>query len=162
MHTWLNWLQNDWVWVIVNIGLPIGLPIVGMFLMRVTMHKPLDQTERKTALRTRRYILLFKDGQLGWVALVMCFAAVSDFAESLVKGHKAAPSWTVGFLLGVAFITLAAGVFATNGAVDTVKVVEAKLIRNWIGYYAVAFWSTIVTIGSAALLSVAHFWYTTQ
>ncbi|MEX1826906.1 hypothetical protein [Luteibacter sp. CQ10] len=162
METWLEWLQNEWVWIFVNIVLPIGLPVFGMFLMRVSMQKPLDPAERKIALRTRRYVLLFKDGQLGWVALVMCFAAVSDFAEGLVKGHKAAPAWTIAFLLGVALITLPAGVFATNGAVDAVKVVEAKSARNWFGYYAVAFWSTIVTIGAAALLAAAHFWSTAQ
>ncbi|RDS78934.1 hypothetical protein DWU98_20150 [Dyella monticola] len=150
--------MNEWLWIFVNIVLPIFLPVGGMFLMRVSLKKPEKKEERKELLKTRRYVLLFKDGQLGWVALLMCFAAVSEFAEGLVIDHKTAPAWTIFVLLDIVLTVLAAGVFATNGAVDTVQVIETESIWDWINYYGVAFWSTIATLGAIVAFITVHFW----
>lgn len=158
MHALLEPLKADWVWIVINIVLPVLLPIGGLWLMRVSMRKPADRVGRRQALKTRRYVLLFKDGQLGWVALLMCFAAVSEFADGLLKYHKPAPSWTIVFFLVIAGVLFAAGVFATNGAVDTVDVADTHSLAGWIAYYGVAFWTTILTLVAAAALSVAHFW----
>ena len=151
-------LAADWVWIVINIVLPVMLPVLGLWLMRVSLVKSEDDAARKQALAARRYVMLFKDGQLGWVALLMCFTALSEFVEGLTKHKKAAPDWTALFFLVVAFTILSAGVFAANGAVDSIKVIEAKTLLKWIRYYGVAFWSMVLTVIAAVALSVAHFW----
>lgn len=160
MTSALALMEADWVWVMINIVLPILLPVLGLWLMRVCLKKPADRAGRRSALATRRYVLLFKDGQLGWVALLMCFAAISEFSDGLFKFHKSAPDWTIVFFLVIAGVVFAAGVFATNGAVDTIEVAETRSIWEWIAYYGVAFWTTILTFVAAAALTVAHLWAT--
>jgi hypothetical protein len=158
MREVFGWLTDDWAWVLVNILLPILLPVFGLALMRICMKKPVDRNERKKALRSRRYVLLFKDGQLGWVALLMCFASISDFADGLVRLHKAPPGWTIVVLLVIIGATMAATTFATNGAVDSVEPIDAKSFTNWISYYAVALCSALTTIAAGAAFMVIHFW----
>jgi len=62
-------------------------------------------------------------------------------------------------------VIYASGVFATNGAVDTVPVADTRTekgkldsILNWIAYYGVAFWSTLLALIAAVAFSTAHFW----
>lgn len=160
MTSVLALMEADWAWVVINIALPILLPVLGLWLMRVSLKKPADRIGRQQALATRRYVLLFKDGQLGWVALLMCFTAMSEFSDGLFKFHKPAPDWTIVFFLIIAGVVFAAGVFATNGAVDTIEVAETQSLLGWIAYYGVAFWTTILTLVAAAALTVAHFWAT--
>ncbi len=152
-----EFFEKDWFWAFINIVLPIGLPIGGMMLSRISMPKSVDKVERARILRTRPYILLFKDGQLGWVALLMCMTGFSEFGDGIKRGHPA-PNWMIPFFVVIVLVALASGILATNGAVDTVEVKDTKTFRNWFGYYSVAVWTIILAVLAAVAFSTAHFW----
>ncbi|WP_233237739.1 hypothetical protein [Bordetella sp. LUAb4] len=150
----------DCLWVVINLVLPIVLPAGGLWMMRVSLPKPSDREGRNKALASRRYVLLFKDGQLGWVALLMCFTAISEFSDGLLMHHKSAPWWTIFFFLTVAVTIFVAGVYASYGAVVSVSVKQTGSLREWIDHYGIAFWTTIFAVLAATALTVAHFWAT--
>jgi len=162
METVLASLENNWVWVAVNIVLPVLLPVGGLWMIRLSMPKPGDTDRGEEVLETRRYVLLFKDGQLGWVALPMCFAAISEFCDGLLMHHHPAPSWTLVFFLIVAVTIYAVGILATNGALESVSVKQTGSLIEWIDYYSVAFWTTIFAVIAATALGIGHFWATPQ
>lgn len=144
------------IWLFVNIVLPIVAPMFGMFLERQFAAGIRDQTVRDTELKRRRQIMLFKDGQLGWVGLVMCFAAMSDFVDGVKKSGF--PAWGIGVIFSILVLVLASGFFATRGAVETNEPLDAFSWKTLHQDYSAAFWTIIFTSLSGALFGFVHFW----
>ncbi|CAN7790751.1 hypothetical protein [Caballeronia sordidicola] len=144
------------MWLFINLVLPVIAPILGMWLEIVSARNIRDDAERLDALRRRRIVMLFKDGQLGWVGLLMCFAAVSDTLDGIRK--HGLPNWAPVVFVALLGLVYTSGYFATKGAVDTADALDGFAWRTFAKDYPTAFYTIIFTVFSAALFGYVHFW----
>ncbi|MDT8840341.1 hypothetical protein ParKJ_23220 [Paraburkholderia fungorum] len=149
-------MLEDIMWLFINLVLPVTAPILGMWLEIVSARNIRDDAERLEALRRRRIVMLFKDGQLGWVGLLMCFAAVSDMLDG-IRRHGL-PVWAPLVVVALLGLVYTSGYFATKGAVDTAEALDDFAWRRFPEDYPSAFYTIIFTLISAVLFAGTHFW----
>jgi hypothetical protein len=147
-------MLEDLMWLFINLVLPVTAPILGMWLEIVSARNIRDQAARLEALKRR--VMLFKDGQLGWVGLLMCFAAVSDTLDGIKK--HGLPVWAPVMFVGLLGLVYTSGYFATKGAVDTADALDDFAWVSFAKDYPTAFYTIIFTVFSAVLFGYAHFW----
>lgn len=137
-----NWCT---LWDFMNIFLPIMVPFVGMgtvMCMRTT-----DARHAENA----RFIVTIKDGQLGYIAVVMDLVMIYD-----LSGKTMTTAAVVACLTGAAAIALGTLV-AAHGAVYTTPLdTTGKTFRQRIEHFGVMWFSVAVTIGAAMLFHHSH------
>lgn len=144
------------IWVFINIILPITAPVAGMWFERLSAKTIRDAAQRKSALRSRRTIVVFKDGQLGWVGLVMCFAAMSEFIDGARK--HGLPEIAMFVLIAAIALAFANGHFASKGAAESTRIRERFFWRSFTSDYPIALYTTAMTGCSAVMFGFIHFW----
>lgn len=144
------------VWIFINLISPVAAPIAGMWLEQRSASGIRDPIRREAALRTRKIIMLVKDGQLGWSGLLMSFGTMSDLIDG-IRRHGL-PGFVAMTLVASLVLACLNGYFATRGAADNVEVLDAFSWKKLGSDYPTAY-GTIYTVFLAALFfSVAHFW----
>ncbi|HTJ94697.1 MAG TPA: hypothetical protein VL424_16525 [Pararobbsia sp.] len=149
-------MTNGLIWIFINLVLPVAAPIVGMWLEQLAASNIRDACRREAALRTRRVIMLFKDGQLGWVGLVMCFAAMSDLIDG-VRKYGFPESVSIGLFVS-AGLACANGFFATKGAAENSDALDEF---SWVSFrsdYPAAYGTMLFTFSAAVTFGLIHFW----
>lgn len=136
-------------WFLVNIMVPVGLPLVLLFIAKsVDLPDPY-------ASRTR-LIKAVQDGQLGWVATV--FAAACAYELDELKRTKGAPEWAdLVFLISLFFLIISGflSMLGTLFPVDESKHREAGVL-GWVRHYRMFVGTSLATVITAALLTLVH------
>jgi hypothetical protein len=89
---------QDWIaWVITNIVIGIFTPAFGMFLMSFQNKATARSTKNKSNFAVD-YYLPYRDGQLGYVSMAWCAAAIVELVRALLVRP------TGGQVLGLIFI----------------------------------------------------------
>jgi hypothetical protein len=137
-----NWCT---LWDFMNIVLPIIVPFVGMgtvMCMRTT-----DARHAENA----KFLVTIKDGQLGYIAVVMDLVMIYD-----LTGKTMTSAAVIACLTGAAAIALGT-VVAAHGAVYTTPLDTAgKTFRQRVKHFAVMWFSVAVTVGAAMLFHHSH------
>lgn len=149
-------MADGLMWVFINLVLPVAAPVLGMWLEQASAKGIRDAARRQAALRTRRIVMLFKDGQLGWVGLLMCFAAVSDFIDGARK--HGLPEATVIVLIGSLALVLANGHFAIRGAAESSEALETFSWKSFTSDYPTVLYTACITASTAMVFAWIHFW----
>lgn len=148
-HVWsqLIFHINNWLtlWDFVNIALPIIVPFVGMALIMCM------RTDDARHAENARLVVTIKDGQLGYIAVVMALAMIYDLA-----GKTMTPAAVVACITGAAAVALGT-IVAAHGAVYTTSLDTAgKNFLQRIKHFAAMWVSVLVTIGAAMLFHHSH------
>jgi hypothetical protein len=144
-------------WTIVNIVVPIFAPIIGILALKLLFLPP-------AVVPLTDPMLLVKDGQLGWVSVAICCAALGEYNETndaLFTAHDAIPggwhtlSWTI--VLSLIFSALT----AVWGAVFNTPILAPPAAKPhmWFGHYKTFVSSVLWTTAAAASFIVLHFYY---
>jgi hypothetical protein len=128
-------------WFIVNILLPVVLPMIG--LRMVSYFMPLNEAQLKRA----RIISTVEDGQLGWLAIAWSATAVYD-SVSYMQDNEVFVSW-IGNLLFAEFFVVSSAMFLAAGGAATSTEAGRTGRRHLTG-------SVIVTALSAGMLAMVH------
>jgi hypothetical protein len=113
-----------------------------------------NQTEESVALRRRRIILLFKDGQLGWVSLLMCLAAVSDYIDGIEK--HGLPRWALAVLIAFTGVGIHKRVFCCQRRCGHGGPLDDFQWKTFNEDYPRVFYTIISTVFSAIVFSGVH------
>jgi cobalamin synthase len=138
-------------WFFVNIVLPIGVPLIFLFIAK-SVDLPEPYASRAKLIRAVR------DGQLGWVAIVFAAATVYELLRQLREIDEP-PVWA-GLVFAISCVFLAiSGFMATLGTLFPVE--ESKVnpvgAAAWVRHYRLFVASVVATVITAALFSLAHF-----
>lgn len=97
-------------WILVNIALPVAMPILALMLVSTFLALTKEQKERS------RFITTVEDGQLGWLAAGWSAATIYE-GFTYMDEHPAFLS-QMSLITLAAFLLMNAGMFvATGGAV---------------------------------------------
>ncbi|MYN08051.1 hypothetical protein [Pseudoduganella aquatica] len=137
-------------WFIVNILLPVSVPLIFMKLAGLVPTLPPEVAARTSLL------LLVKDGQLGWVALGFSASCIYDALAYLLKMGRDSPLWLQS-VLGLSLATLVlssllavlGGLFPVSGSLS-----EVRAWSRWAETYRV-FLITVVLMAAAATMRCA-------
>ena len=145
-------------WIVVNILTPLLLPFIGVFFLKYAT--PLRV--RVDAKGKYEFMLLVKDGQLGWSAAAMCASSYYEFSENqklIGVNYATMPSQWDGILIPLFLAMIGAMFVAASGSVYSVDLIKNDKIsiRVWVDHYAVFLFSAIVTFSSALMFAVIHF-----
>lgn len=140
-------------WLIVNILLPISLPLGFLLLAKlVNLNEP-------TRSRSR-LIRVVQDGQLSWIAMGFAASTTYEMFEALVQKTSASPV-AVGLVFGTSALILAsAGFVATLGTlfpVDDALPVPGRW-AEWVVRYRLFVVSAAATGITASLYTLVHFY----
>lgn len=92
---------QDWLtWVVLNVLIGVFTPMAGMGLMAAVNTLTANSKNKSGFLID--YVLPYRDGQLGYVAMSWCAAALIELFRAMVKQ----PHWLMG--IGIALIGLLA------------------------------------------------------
>jgi hypothetical protein len=144
-------------WLLVNIVMPVAIPPIGILFLWLGT----PPGNAATGGANFRFMALFKDGQLAWIAAGMCAAALYEFVETIVayneyKRHIPLIWFTV--LIPLLFSIVGAMLVAASGAAyGTTFLAAPAQFKNWISHYRTFVSSVIVTAASAITCSVIHF-----
>lgn len=147
---------DELIWILVNLVLPVAAPSGGMWLERASAKNIRDAVRRETELRARRFIFLFKDGQLGWVGVLMCFAAISDTIDG-IRRHGL-PEITAIALIALCLLVFFNGHFAAKGVVENSEALDEFSWGRFVSDYPVMFHTTVGMLATAVLFTCVHFW----
>jgi hypothetical protein len=137
-------------WFIVNILLPVSVPLMFMKLAGLVPTLPPEVAARTSLL------LLVKDGQLGWVALGFSASCIYDTLAYLLRMGAGSPLWLQA-VLGLSLATLVlsgllavlGGLFPLSGSLS-----EVHAWSRWVETYRV-FLITVVLMAAAATMRCA-------
>jgi hypothetical protein len=137
-----NWCT---MWDFMNIVLPIIVPFVGMGAVKCM--KTSDARHAENA----RFVVTIKDGQLGYIAVVMALVMIYDLA-----GKTMTDAALVACLTGAAAVALGTLV-AAHGAVYTTSLnTNGKKFVERLRHFGVMWFSVAVTIAAALLFHHSH------
>lgn len=137
-------------WFLVNIALPMGVPVLFMALVRLANLSP-------HVLARAKLMGSVADGQLGWVAMAFAGASSYDIADRLLSHQPNLPSWT-GLLLGASCSILAmGGLLAALGTLYPVSGHTGAGWRAWLMHYRLFVATFALAMGAGAGLASIHF-----
>jgi hypothetical protein len=146
------WLQlqfhvRNWftLWDFVNIVLPIIVPFVGMFI--VMCMKTSDTRHHENA----RFVVTIKDGQLGYIAVVMDLAMVYDLAGKTMTSTAVMACLTGAGAVALGTLVAAHGAVYTTST-DTTGLSAWKTFRH----YQVMWLSIAVTVAASMVFHHSH------
>jgi hypothetical protein len=128
-------------WALINIIVPIALPMLGLWLVSWTM--PLTSSLREKT----KPLVTVRDGQLGWLAVAWAAAAISDALSYMERTDHPLPS--LGTLLMIEFFIVLGGMFVAAGGAVTALNGRRNKHRYLIG-------SAAVTVMSASAWGFVH------
>lgn len=108
---WEIWSWDFIGWFFVNLIVPVGLPPLGILIVRMMKIELSEEVKKKTT-----FWATIQDGQLGWIALAWAAAAVYELYDALVTG-KHAP-W-MGLVILSEFIIVLMGIAISAGGAVT-------------------------------------------
>lgn len=135
-------------WYFVNLILPPLLPILLLQLLQ------LFNLPQALMLRVHP-LTVVKDGQLCWVAMMMCVNTLYDLKRVLHITREIEPWYSIVFWSTV-LIFLASGLIAAVGAVFPLSMKTELGAREYFCYYRVLLVSVVLTIIAALLYSQVH------
>ena len=140
-------------WFIVNILLPVSVPMAFMALAGCVPTLPPE-----VAARTK-LLLLVQDGQLGWVALGFSASCFYEALAYLAQSGPASAAW-IQAALGLSLITLvASGFLAALGGLfpagdgDPEQVVR----RSWVRSNFLFFMTSVMLFTAATVRCIVHY-----
>lgn len=132
-----HWMTR---WDFINIMLPVILPFAGMVFMMWL------KTADARHARNAKFIVTVKDGQLGYIAVVMSLTMISELA-----GKTLTNAAMLACLAGV-LASIWGTVSAAGGAVYTTELGTSGLsLRGKVGHYRIM-WSSVGALVLAALV----------
>jgi hypothetical protein len=140
-------------WFLVNILLPLILPLVGIVGFMLLPIPP-------TAASNLKMITLFKDGQLCWAALAM---GMSTLYETVTEAHRH-PNYVIYILL-IACLMLLSMLLAAGGAVFSTSLWSPPSPRPsgkerllaWCNHYRTFVGSFVLCAITAFAYTILHF-----
>lgn len=139
-------------WILVNIALPISLPLLYMLASRMV-----DLTPEARA-RTR-LLKAVQDGQLGWVTMGFAASSSYDIVNYLSAGKAHGLAWfPVALTLSLVLLTLA-GFFAALGTLFPLDASSPPptSLRAWLRRYRLFVTTSACALVSAVIFASVHF-----
>ncbi|MBB5402634.1 hypothetical protein [Paraburkholderia youngii] len=144
---------QDWVaWIALNVLIGVFTPMAGMGLMSVQNKATANSTKNKSNFVVD-YFLPYRDGQLGYVAMAWCAAAVVELVRALiVKSGLGLTAWALVILL-VAIVN--AWVAALGASAPTAELAKphtrAEAWRHYPNFRYSVYWTIAALIGSGVI-----------
>jgi hypothetical protein len=137
-------------WFLVNILAPVGLPLLGLLMLKLL---PLPGPPA-----TLRLMTTVKDGQLCWAVVAMGASTVYELWTALAA-HKTIPPWGGIALAGILLVMLSAMLVAAGGAVFSTPLPTTPPAgaAAWMRHYSVFVGSAIMTVIAAITYTSTHF-----
>lgn len=146
-----------WGWFFVNILMPVLIPPFGVLWL--WLGTPPASAAASGA--NFKVMALFKDGQLAWIAVGMCAAALYEFVDTVVvyNDHlRHIPLFWFALLLPLFLSIIGAMLVAASGAAyGTAMLANSANFLEWISHYRTFASSLIVTVASAMISLAIHF-----
>lgn len=143
--------RDDMGWILVNIVLPISLPLVYMLAAKLVDLAP------EVRVRTR-LLRAVQDGQLGWVTMGFSASCAYDIVHYTNDGKAHGLAWLPAALaLSLALLTLA-GFFAALGTLFPVDVAlpPPRSSGAWFRRYRLFVTTAACTLVSASIFATVH------
>lgn len=135
------------LWVLVNILLPLALPILGPL--------PLLLVPPRTVSYGTAILTTVKDGQLCWGVVAMGISTTYELLEAAVKGKTIATPHAYA-VVSAAVMMLCSMVVAAKGAISPVPI-PATPPASWITYYQALVFSVVMAVVNALAFAYVHF-----
>lgn len=135
------------LWVLVNILLPLALPILGPL--------PLLLVPPRTVSYGTAILTTVKDGQLCWGVVAMGISTTYELLEAAVKGKTIATLHAYA-VVSAAVMMLCSMVVAAKGAISPVPIPAAPP-ASWITYYQALVFSVVMAVVNALAFAYVHF-----
>lgn len=136
-------------WFLVNIALPMGVPVLFMALVHLVSLPP-EVAARANLMRA------VVDGQLGWVAMAFAGASCYDIADRMLSHQPNLPAWTSVFLGTSCFLLAIGGLLAALGTLYPVADHRKTGWRAWLVHYRLFVATFALALGAGGMLACLH------